>query len=204
MLADLRESGSLEQDADVVMFLYRDEVYNPDSQDKGSAEVIVAKHRSGPIGTKRLVFLANTRVSTTRPAGLTPTICDPRLAASLPGRRAVDRLMSVTPAVEMRGVAKRFGETLALDGSTSRCRPVRSTAARSERAGKTTSVRVLTTLLTLMLARRESMASMWSPIRMRSAGASVSPVSTPRLRSASPRARTSDYVGGCSTCLVPA
>ncbi|MEM1333525.1 MAG: replicative DNA helicase, partial [Actinomycetota bacterium] len=57
MLADLRESGSLEQDADVVMFLYRDEVYNPESPDKGSAEVIVAKHRAGPIGTKRLVFL---------------------------------------------------------------------------------------------------------------------------------------------------
>lgn len=57
MLADLRESGSLEQDADVVMFIYRDEVYNPDSSDKGSAEVIVAKHRSGPIGTKKLVFL---------------------------------------------------------------------------------------------------------------------------------------------------
>jgi replicative DNA helicase len=57
MLADLRESGSLEQDADVVMFLYRDEVYNSESPDKGSAEVIVAKHRSGPIGTKRLVYL---------------------------------------------------------------------------------------------------------------------------------------------------
>jgi replicative DNA helicase len=57
MLSDLRESGSLEQDSDVVMFLYRDEVYHPESPDKGSAEVIVAKHRAGPIGTKRLVFL---------------------------------------------------------------------------------------------------------------------------------------------------
>ncbi|MEY4606249.1 MAG: replicative helicase [Actinomycetota bacterium] len=56
MLADLRESGSLEQDADVVMFLYRDEVYNRDSPDKAAAELIVAKHRSGPIGVARLVF----------------------------------------------------------------------------------------------------------------------------------------------------
>ncbi len=56
MLADLRESGSLEQDADVVMFLYRDEIYNRDSPDKASAELIVAKHRSGPTGTARLVF----------------------------------------------------------------------------------------------------------------------------------------------------
>jgi replicative DNA helicase len=56
MLADLRESGSLEQDADVVMFLYRDEVYNRESADKATAELIIAKHRSGPTGMAKLVF----------------------------------------------------------------------------------------------------------------------------------------------------
>jgi len=57
MLADLRESGSLEQDADVVVFLYRDEIYNPESDQRGTAEIIVAKHRNGPTGVTRLAFL---------------------------------------------------------------------------------------------------------------------------------------------------
>jgi len=57
MLADLRESGAIEQDSDVVLFLYRDEIYNPDSPDRGTAEVIVSKHRSGPTGVARLAFV---------------------------------------------------------------------------------------------------------------------------------------------------
>ncbi|CAN5517602.1 replicative DNA helicase [soil metagenome] len=57
MLSDLRESGSLEQDADIVVFLYRDEQYNADSPDRGTAEVLVAKHRAGPTGMVRLAFL---------------------------------------------------------------------------------------------------------------------------------------------------
>jgi replicative DNA helicase len=56
-LSDLRESGSIEQDSDVVLFIYRDEVYNPETERKNIADIIVAKHRNGPIGQVSLYFM---------------------------------------------------------------------------------------------------------------------------------------------------
>ena len=110
LLSDLRDSGAVEQDADLVMFLYRDEYYNENSEDQGLAEVILAKHRNGPVGTEKLASWRTLRESR-RPRAATRPKSDGR-------RMSRENSASVPPSANQRSraSARRARSAPASDG----------------------------------------------------------------------------------------
>ena len=145
LLSDLRESGSIEQDADLVMFLYRDEYYNEQSEDQGLAEVILAKHRNGPIGTEKLAFLKRfAKFSDLAPAARLAGGCRMRAGPSNTGldRAGRDRASRCLCERCLDGVTRRGASFLDAVRARERPRNARSrapTSASSAAASRATS-----------------------------------------------------------------